>query len=68
MIDTKVTNFGTNMNGWLVNAQPGVYGAEYLFRAAVPNLDLKLTSHKKLFIEPHLQISKEGRSMALTTM
>ena len=40
MIDTKVANFGTNVNGWLVNAQPGVYGAEYLFRAAVTQFGL----------------------------
>ncbi len=26
------------MNGWLVNAQAGVYGTDYLFRAAVTKL------------------------------
>src|SRR5215212_3655536 len=41
MIDTKVANFGTNVNGWLVNEQPGVYGAEYLFRAAVTQFGLE---------------------------
>ena len=34
MIDAKVANFGTNVNGWLVNADAGVFGTEYLFRAA----------------------------------
>ena len=35
LIDAKVANFGTNVNGWFVNAQTGVYGTDYLFRAAV---------------------------------
>ncbi len=40
MIDAKVTNAGINVNGWLVNAQAGVYGTDYLFRAAVTKLGL----------------------------
>jgi hypothetical protein len=34
MIDARVANFGTVVNGWLANAQIGVYGTDYLFRAA----------------------------------
>ena len=34
LIDAKVANFGTVVNGWLVNTQTGVYGTDYLFRAA----------------------------------
>ena len=37
MIDAKVTNAGINVNGWLVNAQAGVYGTDYLFRVQLPN-------------------------------
>jgi hypothetical protein len=40
MIDAKVANFGTNVNGWLVNAQTGVYGTDYLFRATVTQYGL----------------------------
>jgi hypothetical protein len=40
MIDAKVANFGTNVNGWFVNAQPGIYGTDYLFRAAVTQYGL----------------------------
>ena len=40
MIDAKVANFGTNVNGWLVNAQAGVYGTDYLLRAAVTQFGL----------------------------
>jgi hypothetical protein len=35
MIDTRVANIGSVVNGWLVAPQAGVYGADYLFRAAV---------------------------------
>jgi len=34
MIDARVANFGTVVNGWLTNAQAGVFGTDYLFRAA----------------------------------
>jgi hypothetical protein len=40
MIDAKVANVGALVNGWLVNAQPGVYGTDYLFRAAVTQYGL----------------------------
>jgi hypothetical protein len=35
MIDAKVANVGTKNNGWLVFAQAGNYGTDYLFRAAI---------------------------------
>jgi hypothetical protein len=40
LIDAKVANFGTLDNGWLVNPQPGVYGTDYLFRAATAQFGL----------------------------
>ena len=40
MIDSRVANFGTLDNGWLVNPQPGVYGTDYLFRAATAQFGL----------------------------
>jgi hypothetical protein len=40
MIDAKVANAGANVNGWLINAAPGVYGTDYLFRAAVTQFGL----------------------------
>ena len=35
MIDARVSNFGTMVNGWLVNTEAGAWGIDYLFRAAV---------------------------------
>jgi hypothetical protein len=40
MIDTKVANAGTNVNEWLVNAATGIYGTDYLSRAAITQLGL----------------------------
>ena len=34
MIDARVAKFGTVVNGWLANAQGGLFGTDYLFRAA----------------------------------
>ena len=34
MIDGRVANFGTLVNGWLSVPQAGVFGTDYLFRAA----------------------------------
>jgi hypothetical protein len=35
LIDAKVANAGTVVNGWLLNAQMAVYGNDYLLRAGV---------------------------------
>lgn len=35
MIDARVANIGPVMNGWLVAPQAGVYGTDYLLRAAI---------------------------------
>lgn len=40
LIDARVANAGTVVNGWLVNALAGAYGADYLFRAAITQLGL----------------------------
>ena len=40
LIDTKVANVGTVVNGWLINADTGIYGSDYLNRAAVTQLGL----------------------------
>ena len=40
MIDTKVANIGTIVNGWLIPADTGIYGSDYLNRAASAQLGL----------------------------
>lgn len=39
-IDARVANLGTVVNGWLSAPQLGVYGTDYLFRAAVTQFGL----------------------------
>jgi hypothetical protein len=38
MIDARVAKFGTVVNGWLLVPQSGIFGTDYLFRAAEPNM------------------------------
>jgi hypothetical protein len=40
LIDAKVAKIGTVVNGWLANPQLGVYGTDYLFRAATTQFGL----------------------------
>jgi hypothetical protein len=40
LIDTQVANFGKTVNGWLINADTGIYGSDYLNRAAVTQFGL----------------------------
>src|SRR4029079_2274033 len=40
LIDARVANLGTIINGWLAAPQLGVYGTDYLFRAAVTQFGL----------------------------
>jgi hypothetical protein len=40
MIDTKVANIGTIVNGWLIPSDAGIYGSDYLNRAAIAQLGL----------------------------
>ncbi len=35
MIDAKLANLGTNVNGWTFNLDTGVYGEDYLLRATM---------------------------------
>ena len=35
MIDARIPNIGVNVNGWLVPSAVGIFGTDYLFRAAV---------------------------------
>ena len=38
LIDEKLANIGTVVNGWSVNTQTGIYGNDYLTRAAITKL------------------------------
>ena len=38
LIDEKLANIGTVVNGWSINTQTGIYGNDYLTRAAIAKL------------------------------
>jgi hypothetical protein len=40
LINAKIANFGTNINGWTGNTAQGTYGTLYLLRAAVARYGL----------------------------
>ena len=40
MIDTRVANIGNKVNGWLTVSEAGVFGTDYLLRAAVTQIAL----------------------------
>jgi hypothetical protein len=50
MIDTKVANIGTIVNGWLINAGTGIYGSDYLNRAAVAQFGLGVNVPQEAFM------------------
>lgn len=38
LIDARITNIGSVVNGWSFNTQTGIYGNDYLTRAAITKL------------------------------
>jgi hypothetical protein len=65
MIDEEEANLGTNVNGWLVNAAAGVFGTEYLFRAAVTQLGLGANVAQEA-LYPVTFTDSEGKSLSGT--
>jgi hypothetical protein len=63
LIDAKVAKFGTLVNGWLSNAQPGVYGTDYLFRAATTQFGLGANIGQEAFY-PSTFTDSEGKPLS----
>ena len=57
-----MANVGTKVNGWLSNAQTGVYGTDYLFRAAVTQLGLGANIGQEAFY-PVTFTDSEGKPL-----
>ena len=62
LINAQVTDFGTLENGWLVNTQTGVYGTNYLFRAAVAQYGLGANIGQEAFY-PVTFIDSQGNPL-----
>ena len=63
LINAKVAKFGTLVNGWLSNAQPGVYGTDYLFRAATTQFGLGANIGQEAFY-PSTFTDSEGKPLS----
>jgi hypothetical protein len=63
LISAKVANAGTKNNGWLINTQTGVYGDNYLFRAAVTKLGFGANIAQEAFYPPTFTDS-EGKPLS----
>jgi hypothetical protein len=63
LIDARVARFGTVSNGWLTNAQAGVYGSDYLFRAAVAQFGLGANIGQEAFY-PSTFTDSEGKPLS----
>jgi len=50
MIDARVTNLGPVVNGWLTAPQAGVYGTDYLFRAAVAQFGIGVNIAQEAYL------------------
>ncbi|MFZ0514674.1 MAG: DUF1254 domain-containing protein [Candidatus Nitrosopolaris sp.] len=52
LINTKIANIGTNVNGWNLNTDAGTYGTNYLLRAAVARYGLGANTVEEAFCTP----------------
>ena len=60
MIDARVAKFGTVVNGWISNAEGGLFGTDYLFCAANTQYGFGANIAQEASIHSHLQIVKES--------
>lgn len=63
LIDTQVANIGTNKNGWLINANAGIYGDNYLSRAAVAQSGLGANVPQEAFY-PAMFTDSQGQPLS----
>jgi hypothetical protein len=63
LTDARVAVFGTVVNGWLTNAQAGVYGSDYLFRAAVTQFGLGANIGQEAFY-PSTFTDSQGKPLS----
>jgi hypothetical protein len=63
MIDARVANAGTVVNGWSLAPQIGVYGTDYLFRAAVTQLGFGANIAQEAFY-PTTFTDSQGRPLS----
>jgi len=63
MINARVTNLGPVVNGWLTAPQAGVYGTDYLFRAAVAQFGIGVNTAQEAYL-PVTFTDSQGKSLS----
>jgi hypothetical protein len=63
LIDAKVPNLGANINGWRVAGAVGVYGTDYLFRAAITQFGLGANIAQEA-LYPSIFTDSEGKPLS----
>jgi len=65
LINAKEANLGTSVNGWLVNGAAGVYGTDYLSRAAITQLGIGANVVQEA-LYPAIFTDSEGKPLSGT--
>jgi hypothetical protein len=65
LINAKVPNAGANVNGWRIAGAAGVYGTDYLFRAAITQLGLGANVAQEA-LYPAIFTDSEGKFLSGT--
>jgi hypothetical protein len=68
LIDARIANIGSVMNGWSFNTQTGIYGNDYLTRAAITKLGFGANIPQEALYPTTLQTTKENHIMVSTNM
>ena len=65
LIDAKVNDLGTNINGWIINLNTGNYGSDYLLRAAEQRSYL-VQSVPQESVYPYTLVDGDGKNLTGT--
>ena len=65
LIDGKVNDLGTNINGWIINLNTGNYGSDYLLRAAVTKVLLGANVPQES-VYPYTLVDSDGKNLSGT--
>ena len=65
IIDAKIQNLGTKINGWSVNLDTGDFGTDYLLRAAVAKFALGANSPQEA-VYPSIFTDNQGQNLTGT--
>ena len=66
LMDSKVNDLGTNINGWILNLNTRNYGSDYLLRAAVTKVLLGVNLPEEESVYPYTYVDNNGNNLTGT--